>query len=332
MRRTIALLTMAALLAIAAFPLGLVAPQSARAASTITVETVERDSGDPVPYACYTVADLNENGNFNGGVGGDCDEDGDGTTQVDVAPCDPCRVTQGLPDQPNDQPTDYLLEPDQEGGADKTAYTFRNFLKPFLVVTVKDARTGKLVEGACISVAPPGGGGVAGGCDGDAADLDEQSNGKVQTKRVLDGDYNVTLTRVPTNYVDNDPSQLVTAEPAKTGEFESVTFNVKPKPKIVIKTVDSKSGKRLKGACYAIAKNISGGGLGTFCDGVKNGTSGDQDGVKNGIIVTRPLDPDSTYIIDQTTPPRGYRPVPNKQVTTVAGQDAEVTIKNRPKR
>lgn len=59
---------------------------------------------------------------------------------------------------------------------------------------------------------------------------------------------------------------------------------------------------------------------------------GDQDGKKNGIVETKPLKPDATFELDQTPPPRGYRPAPNKSVTTVAGQDAVVTFKNRPKR
>lgn len=56
---------------------------------------------------------------------------------------------------------------------------------------------------------------------------------------------------------------------------------------------------------------------------------GDQDGVKNGIIVTKPLPVGHTYGIDQTTAPRGYRLAKDKEVTTVAGKDAVATIKNK---
>ncbi len=57
MKRTTALLTMAALLAIATFPLGLVAPQSARAvAGTITINTVEQGSeGRPPPHTASRI-------------------------------------------------------------------------------------------------------------------------------------------------------------------------------------------------------------------------------------------------------------------------------------
>ena len=124
----------------------------------------------------------------------------------------------------------------------------------------------------------------------------------------------------------------VVAEPAKTGEFEAVKIELPPAPKIVIKTVDAKTGKRLKGACYAIINRSKGGGLGTHCEGVKNGTFGDQDGVKNGIVVTQTLPVGVTYAIDQTTAPRGYRLVgPVKEVTTVAGKNSTATFKNRAK-
>jgi hypothetical protein len=115
MKRVIWLLTIVVMLA---GPVALVVPRAAEAADTMTIVTKERGSGNPALHACYTVVDLN-NGQPNGGAGGSCDgNDGtaDGTTVVNLTgPCDPCRVTQGLPDQFNDQPTDYLLEPPQEG-------------------------------------------------------------------------------------------------------------------------------------------------------------------------------------------------------------------------
>lgn len=105
-----------------------------------------------------------------------------------------------------------------------------------------------------------------------------------------------------------------------------ITIPIPPKPRIVIETVDSQTLVRLKGACYFVGKkNTSGGAVGTFCDG----ESSDQDGVKNGSVLTPPLEPDATYVVHETTPPAGYRVAPDKEVTTVAGENSTVTFKNR---
>ena len=183
--------TSIALLAALALPLGLAAPPAARAADTITVVTKERGSEGPALYACYSVEDLTDAGTGNGGVGAACDgDDGtvDGTTRVPVAPCDPCRVSQHLPEKPNDQPTDYLLEPAQVGGAGQT-YTFRNYLKPYVVVSAVDARTGNRVLGACVVVADVDRGSGVGGCDGAPSDRDGRRNGKIQTPRLNNANY-----------------------------------------------------------------------------------------------------------------------------------------------
>ncbi len=336
MMRRVRMMTVLTLLAALAVPLGVTNPPAASAAGTITVETKERGSEGPAPYACYTVEDMS-NGTGNGAVGGACDGDGDGTTVVPVGDCDPCRVSQSLPEQPNGQPTDYLLEQPQTGAVGQT-FTFWNFLKPYFVVTTVDARTGQRVPGACIGVQDLDAGGAPfAGCDGNAAggagDQDGLRDGRITTRRLPHaGNYRVNQGSPPPAGYLLGASADVVAEPAQTGESEAVELKLQPAPKIVIKTVDAKSGKRLKGACYAIAENVPGGALGSFCDGVKNGTVGDQDGVKNGVVVTRPLQAGRTYVIDQTTAPRGYRLVgPDKTTTTAAGTTSAVTFKNRPK-
>lgn len=227
-------IVLSALLAILAAPLALVHPQPAAAAGTITVNTIERGSGKAAPYAKYCVADLRDDGGFNGGVGCATDTDGDGTTIVEVAPCDPCHVTQALPEQPNGQPTDYLLEEPQItfiGGS----LTFRNFLKPYFVVTLRDARTGNLVKGGCILVSRPnvGGSGI-GACDGNAnggnADRDGRKNGKIKTIRLSTPDGRpATLDYRVENKTPWYTARSVTesVEPAKTGEFETVTLKLR---------------------------------------------------------------------------------------------------------
>ncbi len=99
----------------------------------------------------------------------------------------------------------------------------------------------------------------------------------------------------------------------------------------MITTVDAGTGARLKGACYNIADTSHGGGLGKHCDGQLVNGFGDQDGRRNGVVVTKTLPVGHTYTIDQATAPAGYRlAVADKLVTTVAGRDAAATFQNRP--
>ena len=329
------MLTVSMLLAALAVPLGLANPPAASAAGTITVGTKERGSEGPALYACYSVEDLTDAGTGNGGVGAACDgDDGavDGTTRVRVADCSPCRVSQSLREKPNNQPNDYLLEPSQTGAEGQT-FVFRNFLRPYLVVTAVDAQSGKPLEGACIAVEDRDRGGTSfGGCDGNAAsglgDQDGQRDGRITTRRLNTGTYRVhQKSPAPAGYLLGAAVD-VTADPAQTGEFEAVTAEFPQAPKIAIKTVDAKTGKRLKGACYGIADTSHGGGVGTFCDG----QSTDQDGASNGVVVTKALPAGHTYAINQTKAPRGYRLVgPDKTTTTAAGTTSAVTFKNRPK-
>jgi hypothetical protein len=186
-KRAVAVLVVLMMLAV---PAALMVPRGADAAETITIFTQERSSMQPALYACYNVADLRDDGGFNGGVGGACDgTDGtaDGKTMVTLlGPCSPCRVTQSLPVKPNDQPTDYLLEPSQQGSSSQT-YTFTNFLKPYIVVTMINVKTGKMLKGGCIGVERPGVPGTGMRiCDGvpNGGDQDGKKNGKIKTKRL----------------------------------------------------------------------------------------------------------------------------------------------------
>jgi hypothetical protein len=233
MKRVIWLLTIVVMLA---GPVVLVVPRAAEAADTMTIFTQERGSLKPALYACYTIADL-ENGQFNGGAGGGCDiDDGpaDGKTIVNLTgPCDPCLVTQGLPDKPNDQPTDYLREEPQTGSQGQT-YTFTNFLKPYFVVTMINVKTGKPFKGACIGLSRPGVGGFGMRiCDGvpNGGDQDGRKNGKIKTKRLgTPSQEPETLTYEVAGSTPGYKARAVTkqAEPAETGEFEKATLRFRP--------------------------------------------------------------------------------------------------------
>ncbi len=124
-------------------------------------------------------------------------------------------------------------------------------------------------------------------------------------------------TGLPTEYV-REPDQL-------DGWGGSRVFENLAKPRIQIKTVDARTGKRLKGVCYGIADLSNGGGLGIICDG----SSFDADGARNGTVLTKVVEPGRTYGLHQKQPPRDYRPAKDKRVTAEAGKVAAATFKNR---
>ena len=307
-------------------PLGVVTSSPAAAAGTTTIVTTDRATGQPVLSACYAVADLIRGGS----PGGACDYDdgaNDGTTTVTSPdPCTSCRFTQGLRDDPSTGlPTDYLVAPPLDTGWGGTL-SFQNDAKPYLVVTALDTRTGKLVPGVCLSVEDlDHGGGIAAACDGATGDRDGARNGKMTTSRLPVANLRVHQGTVPPGYLKGASVDVTTAP----GGVHEVTLQVPPRPRIAIKTVDRQTNQRLKGACYTIANLTHGGGLGTFCDGQKSGTFGDQDGERNGVIVTRPLDADTTYRLHESKAPTGYRVSPDKDVTTVAGKNSGVVFQNR---
>lgn len=220
-----------ALLALLVAPLALVQPQpTAAEESTMTIVTVERGSGKPVRNACYTVADIS---GVPFGVGGACDRDdgnSDGTTIVrSTDPCDLCRVHQGLGDNGDNPPVDYVPAPDQEGGFGQT-YTFKNFLKPPLVVTAVDAKTGDPVKGACVVVSDVSGVpfAVAGGCDGGPTDQDDRRNGKFETPRLNPSKYRVDQkSPPPSGYSLGAKSVTFRADPVVRGKFEAVTIKLR---------------------------------------------------------------------------------------------------------
>lgn len=351
MRRLVLLATMLSLLIV---PLSLALPQTAGAQSSpLVIHTVERGSGAPVLYVCYGVRDLGRGGD----IAGACDQDdgnADGTTTLTTGwpECSNCRISQSIRENPNTGlPLDHLREPPLEGVSwSGGPYTFQNYLKPFLVVSAVDATTGALVPGACINVGNLSrGGGVGGGCDGDSFDQDNARNGMFKTKRlnlaypyVGPENFRVSQTSPPPPGYELGARVDTAAGPAETDEFVHVILPLTPKPapppplptpaRLTIKTVDSKTNRRLNGACYVVKDQSHGGSLGRICDGVKQGAGGDQDGRSNGVIVIKRLPGGHTYVIDQKKAPQGYRLFAgDKRVVTVAGSNETVTFKNRPK-
>lgn len=307
-------------------PLSATTARPAAAAATMTFNAVDIDAGGPARGACYSASDLVRGG----GIGSACDwHDGtnDGTTTITSNdPCSSCRFTQSFPDDPDTgQPTIYLpAQPFDQGFGGSVIVGVR--AKPYIIATIRDAKSGNLLPGVCITVQDlDRGGGAAAGCDGAPTDLDGARNGRITTKRILPGNYRVHQGTVPPTHLKGAPVDVTTTP----GVVARVELLVPRRPRIAITTVDNQTGARLRGACYTIADLTHGGGLGTFCDGEKSGLFGDQDGLVNGVILTRPLEPDTTYRLHEQKPPRGYRVAADKDVTTQVGVTTRVTFKNR---
>ena len=139
-----------------------------------------------------------------------------------------------MPKNPDNSAIDYLPEPSQDGAFAQT-YIFENFLKPYLVVTARDAKTGKLVKGACIGIHDNvEGGNDFAGCDGKLVnghgDQDGRKNGKIKTIRLPNtGDFTIVNTSpFPNGYRAAKP-RSVSAGPAEAGEFVPVTIKLRPR-------------------------------------------------------------------------------------------------------
>ncbi len=310
-------------------------PSPAHAVTTMTVHAYERGSEAPVPGACYAVQDVGRGGTIAGG----CDEDHDGAVLLSTDDeCTQCRIHQTLPNLSPGVPTAHLVAPPQDGGWQ--SYRFDNYLKPYLQVGYRDAHTGALLRGACLGINETGlGGAVYAGCDGNAAggagDQDGSGNGVVETRRLPKaGTYTVTTSTagLPTGYLRPTPVDLA-APPAETGDVVTHTIQMLGSAGITVRTVDAKRPRRLvAGACYKVTDRTLGAGLGTFCDGSRNGPAGDQDQKKDGVLKLGRLPGGHTYVLDQRRVPSKFRLTrTNKTVVTVADATARLIVKNRRK-
>lgn len=303
-----------------------VLPQAAAQSGTIiTITSVEPDGVTPItgPGVCYSVIDM-DTGTSSGAVGSGCDTDGDGVVTVDTnGDCDVCDVFQDLRPPVVHVYVDQPTTPIRSGGSGSVKFT--NFFLPFFTVRTVDAATRVPVSGTCVAVNSLIEQVIA--CDGSAEDLEDLTNGIIQTKRVREPDtYKVETSRVPRGYIKAQPVSVSAGPAEKQGQSEIVTLLLSGPADLRINTRGT-DGKQLKGACYVIKDKSHGGSLGRVCDGAR----GDEDGKKNAKIVIRGLPAGHTYLIDQKKAPAGYRLVAkDTQVTTVDGANT-VTIKNTPK-
>lgn len=137
--------------------------------------------------------------------------------------------------------------------------TVENQKRPNLIVYKHDADTGEPIANTVFEVRA---------ADGHSVDqIKTDSEGKAELRNLLPGVYEITEKSVPSPWLLDAPSQLVTLYPNRD---HTVYFENHKKPSLTVKKVDSVTGDALQGAkfrvTYASNNTVSGeiNDLGTF--------------------------------------------------------------------
>ena len=137
--------------------------------------------------------------------------------------------------------------------------TVENQKRPNLIVYKHDADTGEPIANTVFEVRA---------ADGHSVDqIKTDSEGKAELRNLLPGVYEITEKSVPSPWLLDAPSQLVTLYPNRD---HTVYFENHKKPSLTVKKVDSVTGDALQGAKFRVtyASNNTGSGeindLGTF--------------------------------------------------------------------
>ncbi|MDY4036668.1 MAG: SpaA isopeptide-forming pilin-related protein [Candidatus Pseudoscilispira sp.] len=172
--------------------------------------------------------------------------------------------------------------------------TVENQKRPNLIVYKYDADTGEPIANTVFEVRA---------ADGHSVDqIKTDSEGKAELKNLLPGVYEITEKSVPSPYLLDAPSQLVTLYPNRD---HTVYFENHKKPSLTVKKVDSVTGDALQGAkfrvTYASNNTVSGeiNDLGTFYTD-ENGQF-QITGLRDGWYKVTELEPPTGYAIKEST-------------------------------
>ena len=191
--------------------------------------------------------------------------------------------------------------------------TIENQKRPNLTVYKHDADTGKPIANTVFEVRA---------ADGHSVDqIKTDSEGKAELKNLLPGVYEITEKSVPSPYLLDAPSQLVTLYPNRD---HTVYFENHQKPSLTVNKVDSVTGDPLKGAKFQViyASNNTGSGeindLGTYYTD------------ENGQFQLTGLR-DGWYKVTEQEPPMGYAiKEATQEVYIQSGTSKTLTFENIP--
>lgn len=191
--------------------------------------------------------------------------------------------------------------------------TVENQKRPNLTVYKHDADTGEPIANTVFEVRA---------ADGHSVDqIKTDSEGKAELKNLLPGVYEIIEKSVPSPYLLDAPSQLVTLYPNRD---HTVYFENHQKPALTVKKVDSVTGDPLQGAKFHVtyASNNTGSGeindLGTYYTG-ENGQF-QLTGLRDGWYKISELEPPTGYSIKEAT----------QEVYIKSGTSKTLTFENIP--
>lgn len=172
--------------------------------------------------------------------------------------------------------------------------TVENQKRPNLIVYKHDADTGEPIADTVFEVRA---------ADGHSVDqIKTDGEGKAELKNLLPGVYEIIEKSVPSPYLLDAPSQLVTLYPNRD---HTVYFENHQKPALTVKKVDSVTGDPLPGAKFHVtyASNNTGSGeindLGTYYTG-ENGQFR-LTGLRDGWYKVTEQEPPTGYAIKEAT-------------------------------
>lgn len=191
--------------------------------------------------------------------------------------------------------------------------TIENQKRPNLTVYKHDADTGEPIADTVFEVRA---------ADGHSVDqIKTDSEGKAELKNLLPGVYEITEKSVPSPWLLDAPSQLVTLYPNRD---HTVYFENHQKPSLTVKKVDSVTGDPLQGAKFQViyASNSTDSGeindLGTFYTD-ENGQF-QISGLRDGWYKISELEPPTGYAIKEAT----------QEVYIKSGTSKTLTFENIP--
>ena len=191
--------------------------------------------------------------------------------------------------------------------------TIENQKRPNLIVYKHDADTGEPIADTVFEVRA---------ADGHSVDqIKTDSEGKAELKNLLPGVYEISEKSVPSPWLLDAPSQLVTLYPNRD---HTVYFENHQKPSLTVKKVDSVTGDPLQGAKFQViyASNSTDSGeindLGTFYTD-ENGQF-QISGLRDGWYKISELEPPTGYAIKEAT----------QEVYIKSGTSKTLTFENIP--
>lgn len=224
-------------------------------------------------------------------------------------------------------PEPYLLDADSQlvtlyPNRDAEVF-FENHKKPSLEIVKIDSVTGDPLKGAKFQIWYASNKTETGELR-DLGTYYTDENGVILLEDVEDGWYKVTELEAPDGYAIKDPATQECF--IESGGRKVLTFENTPLSALVIRKVDSETGKPLEGAWFRV--RYLGGTSGT------GGTIvGEYETSVNGTIVLTGMKK-GTYVVEEISAPNGYVLDNSTQTVYLTGEDQDVitvTFKNTPK-